>query len=77
MSGCRDRIRLPRHKWPDTWPSIEEPVVLLERNLHGHSFAGLPWERQFEKVLTENGWETALAGECLLVHGQQGLFLFA
>ena len=27
--------------------NIEGPVVPLERNLHGHTFAGLLWERQF------------------------------
>ena len=29
---------------------MEDPVVRLERNLYGHPFAGLLWERQFEKV---------------------------
>ena len=28
-------IRLPRHKWPKSWSSMEDPVVLLERNLYG------------------------------------------
>ena len=50
--------RLPRHKWPKTWQSIEEPVVLLEWNLYRHLLAGLLWERQFEQILLENGWET-------------------
>ena len=26
---------------------MEDPVVLLERNLYGHPLAGLLWERQF------------------------------
>ena len=30
-------IPLPRHKWPQAWHSIEEPVVLVERHLCGHS----------------------------------------
>ena len=34
-------IRLPRHIWPKSWSNIEDPVVLLERNLHGHPFGGL------------------------------------
>ena len=35
-SECRDIwIRLPRHNWPKSWSNIEEPVVLLERNLNG------------------------------------------
>ena len=44
-------IRLPRHKWPKSSPSIEDPVVLLERNLYGHRLAGLLWERQLEEIL--------------------------
>ena len=27
-------IRLPRHKWPKSWSSMEDPAVLLERNLY-------------------------------------------
>ena len=56
-------IRLPRHKWPKSWSSMEDPVVPLERNLYGHHLAGLLWERQFEKVLLERGWEKVSA-EC-------------
>ena len=44
-------------KWPKSWAIIEDPVVLLERNLYGHPLAGLLWERQFEEVLLELGWE--------------------
>ena len=41
-SECRDIwIRLPRHKWPQSWSSMEDPVVPLERNLYGHPLAGL------------------------------------
>ena len=57
-SECPDVwIRLPRQKRPKSWTSMEDPVVLLERNLYGHPVAGLLWERQFEKVLFEHGWE--------------------
>ena len=53
-SECPDIwIRLPRHKWPKSWSSIEDPVVPLERNLYGHPLAGQLWERQFEKILFE------------------------
>ena len=42
QSECPDIwIRLPRHKWPKSWSSIEEAVVPLERNLCGHLLAGL------------------------------------
>ena len=44
-------------KWPKSWSSMEDPVVPLDRNLYGHLLAGLVWERQFEKVLLEYGWE--------------------
>ena len=41
-SECPDIwIRLPRDKWPESWSSIEDPVVPLERNLYGHPLAGL------------------------------------
>ena len=49
-SECPDMwIRLPRHKWPKSWSSMEDQVLPLERNLYGHLLAGLFWERQFEK----------------------------
>ena len=64
-SECSDSwIRLPKHKWPKSWSSMEDPVVPLERNLYGHPLAGLLWERQFEKVLFEHGWEKAPNWEC-------------
>ena len=50
-SECPDIwIRLPMHKWQNSWYSMEDPVVPLERNLYGHFLAGPLWERQFEKV---------------------------
>ena len=57
-SECPDIwIRLPKHKWPKSWSSTEDPVVSLERNLYGRPLAGLLWERQFEKVLLEHCWK--------------------
>ena len=51
-SECPDIwIRLPRHKLPKSWSSMEDPVVPLERNMYGHPLAGLLWERQLEKIL--------------------------
>ena len=56
-SECPDIwIRLPRHKWPKSWSSVEDPVVPLERNLYGHPLAGLLLERQFEKILLMYGF---------------------
>ena len=75
-SECPDIwIRLPRHKWPKSWSSMEDPVVLLEKNLYGHLLAGLLWERQFEKVLLKHGWEKIPNWKCLFVHREKGLFL--
>ena len=75
-SECPDIwIRLPRHKWPKSWSSIEDPVVPLERNLYGHPLAGPLWERQFEKILLQHGWEKVSNWEYLFVHRQKGLFL--
>ena len=75
-SECPDIwIRVPRHKWPKSWSSIEDPVVPLERNLCGHPLAGLLWERQFDKILLKYGWEKVSTWECLFVHREKGLFL--
>ena len=75
-SECPDIcIRLPRHKWPKSWSSMEDPVVPLERNMYGHPLAGLLWERQFEKILLQHGWEKVPNWECFFVHRQKGLFL--
>ena len=75
-SECSDiGIRLPRHKWPKSSSSMEDPVVPLERNLYGHPLAGLLWERQFEKILLQHGWEKVSNWEGLFVHREEGLFL--
>ena len=75
-SECPDIwIRLPRHKWPKTWSSMEDPVVPFERNLYGHPLAGLLWERQFEKILLKHGWEKVSNWECLFVDREKGFFL--
>ena len=36
-------------QWPESWSSMGDPIVPLERNLYGHPLAGLLWEKQFEK----------------------------
>ena len=75
-SECPDIwIRLPRHKWPKSWSSMEDPVVPLERNLYGHPLAGLLWERQFEKILLQHGWEKIPNRECLFVHREKRIIL--
>ena len=54
---------------------MEDPVILLERNLYGHPLAGLLWERQFEKVLLNHGWGKVPNWECLCVNREKWLFL--
>ena len=68
-------IRLPRHKWPKSRWSIEDPVVPLERTLYGHPLAGLVCERKLKEVLLGLGWEKVPNWECVFVHRKQGLFL--
>ena len=68
-SECADIwFRLPRHKRPQSWSSMDDPV-------DGHPLAGLSWERQFEKILLKYGWEKVSNWECLFVHRQKRLFL--
>ena len=65
-SECPDIwIRLPKHKWPKSWSSLEDPVVPLERNLYGHLLAGLLWERHFEKVLLKMVGKSSELGMCI------------
>ena len=61
-------IRLPRHKWPKSRSSMEDPVVRLERNLHGHPLAGLLWERQFENIPFAAQLGKVPNWECFFVH---------
>ena len=68
-------IRLPRHKWPNSCSSVEDPVVPLERNLFGHPLAELLWEQHFVKIILQHGWERVSKLECFFVHGEKGLFL--
>ena len=76
-SECPDVwIRVPKHKWPKSWSSMEDPVVPLERNLYGHPLAGLSWERQFEKVLLKYGWvKSSKNWECLFVNRRKRIIL--
>ena len=74
-SECPDIwIRLPRSKWPKSLSSVEDPVVVLERNLYGHLLEGLLWEMQFEKILLKYGWEKFSNWECFFVHREKGFF---
>ena len=75
-SECPDIwLRLPKHTWPKSWSSMEDPVVPLEHNLYGHPLAGLFWERQFEKILLKYGWEKVSNWECLFVNREKRTIL--
>ena len=53
-SECPDIwIRLPRHKWPKSWSSMEDLVVPVERNLYCHPLAGLLWGKAIRENLIE------------------------
>ena len=73
-------LKIPNSKCPSSTTTqmakimvqYGRPVDPLERNLYGHLLAGLPWERQFEKVLLKHGWEKIPNWECLFVHREKG-----
>ena len=67
-SECPDIwIRLPRHKWPKSWSSMEDPVVPLEQNLYGHPLAGLLWEKAiWENLIKARLGERFLIGNVSL-----------
>ena len=54
---------------------MEDAVVPLKKNLYGHPLARLMWERQYEKILLNHGWENIPNWECLFVHREKGFFL--
>ena len=56
-------------------PTLKNRLFIFERNLYGHPLAGIQWERQYENICFENGWEKVPNWKCLFVHRQQGLFL--
>ena len=75
-SECPDIcIHLPKHEWPKSWSSMEDPVVPLERNLYGPPLAGLLWERQFEKVLLNTVGKKFRIGNAYSLTEKKGLFL--
>ena len=50
-------IRRPRSIRPKSWDFMEDPVVTLERRLHGQLLTGLLWARTFENVVVEEDSE--------------------
>ena len=48
---------LTRHMWPKTWSTHPRPSGSSWTTFHGHSVAGLLWDRHFEEVLLWLGCE--------------------
>ena len=47
-SECPDPwIRIPRHKWPKSWSSVEDPTVPLERHTQFLAYCGKDSSRKF------------------------------
>ena len=76
-SDCPDIwIRLPRHKWPKSWSSMEDPVVPLERNLYGHPLAGLIYGKgNLRKSYCSTVGRRFPIGNAFFVHSEKRLFL--
>ena len=74
-SECPDIwIRLPKHNWPKSWSSMEDPVVPLERNLYGHPLAGPLWKREIEMFSKIRLGKSSKLG-MLIRKPRKGLFL--
>ena len=69
------RVRSTPHTIQKRKKSHEMINDLDNVDLNGHPLAGLLWERHFEKILLQHGWEKVSNWECLFVHREKGLFL--
>ena len=71
---CPDTwIRLPRHKWPKSWSSMEDPVA--EKNLYGHLSAALFGKNNLRKSYWNMPGRKFQIGNVSFVHREKGLFL--
>ena len=61
-------------KWPNSWSSMEDPVVPLERNLYVHPLAGLLWKGNLRNPIAARLGERFHLG-MFFVHREKGLFL--
>ena len=66
---------MPKARRPQHWVSIDDPLVPLERNLHGHPLAGLLWEKQLEKVLIEERCGQVPGWECPYLHRKMPVYV--
>ena len=49
LGGNKTWVRLPKHKWPEKWKGMKDPVCPLLLALYGHPDAGGYWEEHCEK----------------------------
>ena len=68
-SECPDIwTRPPRHKWPKSWSSMDDPVVPLERNLYG-----ILWQDYYGKGNLRKSYRSMAGGELQI--GNVSLFI--
>ena len=71
-SECPDIwTRLPQHKWPKSWSSMEDPVVPLERNLLVILWQDCYGKGKLRKFYWKNCWEKVSNEECSFVHREK------
>ena len=66
-------IRLPRHKWPKSWSSMEDPIVLLNKVCMVIFWQDFYGKGNLRKSFLKHGWEKFQLG--MFVHREKGLFL--
>ena len=75
-SECADIwIRLPRHKWPKAWSSMEDPVVSSWTKIVWSSFGRTSGKGHLRKFSWSTSEKKVTNWECSLVHREKGLFL--
>ena len=75
-SECPDIwIRLPRHKWPKSWSSIEDPVVPFGWNLYGHPWQDCYGNGNLRKIFWNTVEEKIRIGNVYSLTERKGLFL--
>ena len=71
-SECPDIwIRLPQHKWPRSWSSMEDPVEICVVIFWQDCFV----EGNSRKFFLEHGWEKVPNWECLFVHRERTILI--
>ncbi len=65
------RIRPPRHEWPKSWSSMEDPVVPLEKNCTVILWQDYCGKGNLRKFHWNMGWENIPNWKCLFVHREK------